>query len=339
MIRSLAAALLGAFLVGAGCAAIRGDSAPDWVSGKSARYPDGRYLVGRGQASDQEDARNRARADLAQVLETSVKVETSDVTRFSSPGLEGDKGQAESQVARQIVTRTEQIVQGIQIADLWQDPKTGMHHALAVLPRQQAATALRQEIERLDAATRSYVEQARSSPDLLLKAAAASRALENQAVRDASQKTLRVIDITGRGVEPEFNSGRLAADLDSLLKRVRIRPQAASGADRDLEAMLSGALSAAGFMPGAGGDAPYALVGSLGLDDLGLIDGWHWTRGTLEVRLIEAGSGKVRGTRRWEVKASGRDKATAQRRAADQADEILKKQLRPTILGFATGQL
>ena len=36
-----------------------------------------------------------------------------------------------------------------RFADLWQDPKTGMHHALAILPRQQAATALRQEIDRI----------------------------------------------------------------------------------------------------------------------------------------------------------------------------------------------
>jgi len=174
-------------------------------------------------------------------------------------------------------------------------------------------------------------------PDLLLKVSAANRALESQGVRDASQRTLRVIDSTGRGVEPEFNSGKLAADLDSLLKRIRIRPQAISPGDPGMEAMLSGALSAGGFVPEAGSDAPYVLAGSLQLDDLGLIEGWYWTRGTLEVQLTEAASGKVRGSRRWEVKGSGRDKGTAKRRALDQADEILKRELRPTILGFATG--
>jgi hypothetical protein len=138
-------------------------------------------------------------------------------------------------------------------------------------------------------------------------------------------------------VDPEFNSGQLASDLAALLKRVRMKPQAASGSQDSLERMLSAALSAAGFVPEAGGSAPYVLLGSLQLDDLGLIDGWYWMRGTLEVQLAETSSGKVRGNKRWEIKTSSPQKATAQRRALDEADAVLKKELRPTILGFAVG--
>ena len=101
--------------------------------------------------------------------------------------------------------------------------------------------------------------------------------------------------------------------------------------------MLSAALSAAGFVPEAGEDAPYVLFGSLQLDDLGVIDGWYWMRGTLEVQLAEKASGKVRGNKRWEIKTSSRQKATAQRRALDEADATLKRELRPAILRFAVG--
>ncbi len=320
----------------ASCASIPG-GAPDWVSGKSAKYPDNRYLLGRGQANTAEDARNRARADLAQIFETAVSVETSDVTAFSTAPEGEGKGKVESQVTRNITTRTEQIIRGIQIAEIWQDPSTRQHHALAVLSRFQAATSLTQDIDRLDAATRGHVEQARNTPDLLLQVAAASRALETQLERDAVQKTLRVVDSTGRGVPPEFNSGKLASDLDGLLKRVRMRPQAAASSYQGLEGMLSGAMSASGFVPAAGGDAPYVLAGSLELDDLGELQGWYWMRGTLEVRLTETASGKVRGNKRWEVKTSSQQKGTAERRALDQVDAILKKELRPTIVRFATG--
>jgi len=119
-----------------GCASA--PSTPDWVNGKSAKYPDNQYLVGRGQADAQEDARNRARADLAKILEVGVSAKSSDVTSFSS-GAEGAK--TESQVSRSIVTRTEQIVRGIQIPETWQDPQTKSTYALAVLPRSQAAAA------------------------------------------------------------------------------------------------------------------------------------------------------------------------------------------------------
>lgn len=312
-----------------GCASA--PSTPDWVNGKSAKYPDNQYLVGRGQAGNQEDARNRARADLAKILEVGVSAKSSDVTTFSSEG----GGKTESQVSRNIVTRTEQIVRGIQIPEGWQDPQTQSYYALAVLPRSQAAIGLRADVERLDAATRGYVAQARGTPDLLAQVASASRALDSQRERDAVQRTLQVIDVTGRGVDPEFNSGQLGSDLAALLKRVRMKPQAPGS--QELERMLSAGLSQAGFVPEAGAAAPYVLFGSLQLDDLGLIDGWYWMRGTLEVQLTEAASGKVRGNKRWEIKTSSPQKATAQRRTLDEADATLRRELRPTILGFAVG--
>jgi len=314
-----------------GCASA--PSTPDWVNGKSAKYPDNQYLVGRGQADVQEDARNRARADLAKILEVGVSAKSSDVTSFTS----GPAGGTDSKVSRSITTRTDQIVRGIQIPETWQDPQTKSTFALAVLPRSQAAAGLRADIERLDAATRGYVAQARSAPDLLAQVASASRALDSQRERDAVQRTLQVIDVTGHGVEPEQNSGQLAADLGALMKRVHMKPQAASGSQEGLERMLSAALSEAGFVPEAGAAAPYVLVGSLQLDDLGVIDGWYWMRGTLEVQLAETASGKVRGNKRWEIKTSSPQKATAQRRAMDEADATLKRELRPAILGFVVG--
>jgi LPP20 lipoprotein len=312
-----------------GCASA--PSTPDWVNGKSAKYPDNQYLVGRGQAGSQEDARNRARADLAKILEVGVSAKSTDVTTYSS----GPAGGTESQVSRSISTRTDQIVRGIQIPEIWQDRQTSSYYALAVLPRTQAAMGLRADIDRLDAATRGYVAQSRSEPDLLAQVAAASRALDSQSERDGVQRTLQVIDITGQGVPPEQNSGQLAADLGALLKRLHMKPQAPNS--QELERMLSAALSQAGFVPEAGEGAPYVLFGSLQLDDLGLIDGWYWMRGTLEVQLTEAGSGKVRGNRRWEIKTSSQQKATAQRRTLDEVDATLKRDLRPTILGFAVG--
>jgi hypothetical protein len=312
-----------------GCASA--PTTPDWVNGKSAKYPDNQYLVGRGQADTLDDARNRARADLAKILEVAVSAKSSDVTSYSS----GPAGGTDSQVSRSITTRTEQIVRGIQIPEVWQDPQTKSYSALAVLPRNQAAIGLRADIDRLDAATRGYVAQARSAPDLLAQVAAASRALDSQRERDGVQRTLQVIDVTGLGVPPEYNSGQLAADLGGLLKRVHMRPQAPSS--QELERMLSAALSAAGFVPEAGENAPYVLFGSLQLDDLGMIDGWYWMRGTLEVQLTEKASGKVRGNKRWEIKTSSPQKATAQRRTLDEADATLKRELRPTILGFAVG--
>jgi hypothetical protein len=303
------------------------------VNGKSSKFPDSQYLVGRGQADTQEDARNRARADLAKILEVGVSAKSTDVTSYTSEG----GGKTESQVSRNITTRTDQIVRGIQIPEFWQDPNSKSTYALAVLSRSQASIGLRADIDRLDAATRGYVEQARSAPDLLTQVASAARALDSQRERDAVPRTLQVVDITGQGIPPEQNTGQLAADLSALLKRLHMKPQAAPGSQDGLERLLSAALSQAGFVPEDGAGAPYVLSGSLQLDDLGMIDGWYWMRGTLEVQLSETASGKVRGNKRWEIKTSSQQKATAQRRTMDEVDATLRRELRPTIIGFAVG--
>src|SRR3972149_9280084 len=97
------------------------------------------------------------------------------------------------------------------------------------MPRLQTAASLRQQISQLEEATGNHIEQSRKNTDLFLKIAAASLALESQQERELWQKTLQVVDSTGRGTEMKRNSAKLKSDLDELLKRVRIASQVAAG--------------------------------------------------------------------------------------------------------------
>lgn len=302
---------------------------PDWVSGQSKQYSNAHYLTGRGQGSSADEARDRARADLAKVFEVAVTVESEDVQAFKG-------GQYEAQASRRISARTDQIVRGIQIGDQWQDPATKTHYALAVLPRLQTAASLREEIARLDGATRSGIEQARRNDDILIRIAAANRALEAQIERAAFQKSLKVVDPTGRGVEPEWSTAKLAGDLNELLKRVRIAPRIVPGSAEGFDHVVRGAIAAAGFLAETGQNPDFLLEARLQLDDLGLMDGWYWQRGNLEVSLSEAASGRVRGSKSWPIKESARDHASAKRRALNSAESILRQELRAAILGLAT---
>lgn len=309
-------------------------SQPDWVVGDSAKYQSAQYLTGRGQAGTQEEAKDRARADLAKVFQVAVVADSEDVQSFKTDPA-GGLGQYEGQSSRRILTSTEQIVRGIQIAELWQDPATRNHHALAVLPRLQAASALRQQINLLDDAVRNNIEQSRKNTDLFLKIAAASRALDTQLEREGLQKSLQVVDITGRGQETALSSAKLKSDLDELLKRVRIASQISSDSPAALADIVGGALAQAGFMIETGDRPDFSLKSKLNLTDMGLSGGWYWQRGTLEITLTEVSSGRVRGTKRWSLKSSATDKETAVRRALDQADEVLKKELGSVIINMA----
>ena len=144
-----------AFSLLSGCASK--PAVPDWVTGDSAKYTRAQYLIGRGQASAQEEAKDRARADIAKVFQVAVVASSEDVQSSKSDSTGAP--QYEQQVSRSISTRTSQIIRGIQIAELWQDPATKTYYALAVLPRLQTAASLRQQIDQLDEATASAQEQ------------------------------------------------------------------------------------------------------------------------------------------------------------------------------------
>ena len=328
------ALLVGITAVIHGCAS---STAPDWVSGNSQKYKSSEYLLGVGQAQNSRTAKDRARAELAKIFEVSIEVDTKDIQTHKKTVIDDNASSVnESAVARTIVTRTNQIIQGIEIADLWIDLKSENYYALAVLPRLKTANSLRQDIERLDAATETYTHKARSSNDLIIKIGAASRALDAQIERSAYQKSLKVIDRSGRGIEPKWSTDRLRADLDDLFKRVRIGVRIDEDSHKELKSILAGGLSAAGFLVEPGQTPDYILEGAIRLQEIVLQDGWYWARGTLEIKFYETVGERIRGTRHWNIKVSARHRGEVRRRAIGQIESIIKKELRGTIVQFST---
>jgi len=318
-----------------GCASHK-PAAPDWVTGDSALYNSAQYLIGSGQAASQEEARDRARADLSKIFEVAVKAESEDIQKFQK-GSTGP-GKFESQASQRITTHTSQVIRGIQIVEVWKDPATKNYHALAVLPRLQAASSLRQQIDQLDEATGNHIEQSRKNTDLFLKISAASLAIESHQERESLQKSLQVVDPSGQGTQSPWNIAKLKDDLDALLKRVRIASRVAAGSATGFEEIVAGALAKAGFMIETGENPDFVLLAQMELTDLGFQDGWYWQRGVLEVTLSETATGRVRGTRRWAVKGNAPDKESAARRTLTQADSILKQELRAAIVEMASSR-
>jgi hypothetical protein len=316
-----------------GCAS-RQPTQPDWIAGDSTQYKSAQYLIGRGQAATQEEAKDRARADIAKIFQVAVVASSDDVQKFKSAGAEA--GQYETQSSRSITTSTEQIVHGIQIAELWQDPATKNYHVLAILPRLQAAASLRQQISQLDEATGNHIEQSRKSSELFLKIASAHQAMESEQERESLQKSLQIVDITGRAPESQWNSAKLKSDLDDLLKRVRIASKVAADSTPGFAEVVAGALANAGFMIETGQNPDFVLQARMELADLGFKEGWYWQRGVLEVTLSETATSRVRGTRRWTVKSNAPDRESAAKRALNQTDTILKQELRTAIIEMAT---
>jgi hypothetical protein len=313
---------------------------PDWVSGEARHYPAHRYLLGRGEAGTIEDAANRARADLARVFEVKVTAQSRDVQTFEQRSGDNARDQkitsGSLQLTRSIATDTENVLRGARIAETWQEPVTGLYHALAVLERAPAAAGLRQEIGGLDEATEKEINRARAASDPFRSIAAAQAAVGDQVRRAELQRLLRVVDVTGQGIAPRWALASLRADRDALMQRITFSTEARGEAADALGRALAGAAAEAGFTVDQD-NGQYHLYADLSLDDLAPREGWYWVNGTLELAMRDA-DGRERGVRRWEIKAASEDPRTAHRRAFEEAAATLQHDLASTVLGFASGE-
>lgn len=311
---------------------VKPNAQPDWVLGQSSKYPASAYLSGRGQADNLAIARDRARADLAKIFSVNVSEQTRDVSKFSQDAA--GPAQNSLDVSRNLSTRTNELLRGVEIADTWQDPQTGSFYALAVLSRLKTDAALRQQVADLDAGTQAYMNQAQSSSDLFARIAAATRAVQLQSTRAGLQQELQVVDITGRGMAPLWPLGKLQADRAALVKQLQISA-AATGQDAPaVQNILAGALADAGFTVTA--HAPYTMTANLNYANLApREDGWYWITGTLQVNLN--GANTARGVHRWQLKVSATDPQLAHQRLMDQVAQDLQSDIQTTVLGFASG--
>ena len=225
---------------------------------------------------------------------------------------------------------------GSKVAETWRGPETKAYYAFAVLPRVQASGNLKQEIARMDNATATYVKRFNSEGDTLRKVHAASVALDAQVARLAYQRTLRAIDRNEPGVPLKWDVTRLSRDLERVLLRVRIEPQVLDDTTGTLSSSTRSALSISGFQVAESESAEFVLNASLDLENIGYRDKWYWSRGVLQVTLREKVSGRERGSVRWAMKAAGKTTGDAERRIATKVDSLLKRQLRDSIIKFAT---
>ncbi len=337
MNRSLPLLLLLILLAG-GCASTsqRHDGPPDWLTGQSSRYPASAYLTGVGSGATVDDARDRARADLAKAFEVAITERASDERIFTRTTENGTSHQKlDEQIFRRLVTRASRSIEGIEIADAYLDPETGRHHALAVLSKQRAAEQLHQKIAQLDQATAEQLRKAERAQAPLEKAAAIARAIQLQQQRRVEQASLRVVDASGRGSAPRWSLAKLQGQLEKALAEITIAPVVASQQESALQRLLSSALAESGFTVTDKSSARYLLEADLQLDPPIRQQGWTWLRGTLEIKLTTP-QGTPIGLERWPLKQSSTEPARARQRLETDIADRLREKLRHVILGFSS---
>ena len=308
-------------------------AAPNWVSGDPGKYPSAQYLIGRGVGSTEAEAQNRARGDLATIFEVRIAVVNENTTTVAQSGKNEQVNRLASQ---QVSAKTDKVITGINIAEIWRDPVTQDVHALAVLPRAQASASLREELSKIDDDLQQQLQASKEASDPLLKVSALSQALQASIKREGFQTTLKVVDPSGKGVQAPISQASIQQMISVILKSIQIAPEVVEDGDqKEFTGILKGGLAAAGFLASNAANADLILEGKLTMTDLGRRDGWYWTRASVEVALVEKESRRVRGSQTWPVKASAQDERTARKRALIEVEKLFKQELRSAIIGFA----
>lgn len=306
---------------------------PKWINDSSLEYPNEQYLTGRGVGSTADEAQNRARGDLATVFEVHVEVANEITTTVAKSGK---KEQVNKLSTEQVSAKTDKVISGINIAQVWRDPATMDFHALAVLSRAQAGASLREELGKIDDEVQQQANAAQAANDPLLRIGALTHALEASIKRDGFQASLKVVDPSGRGIEAPVSQVTIQTRISNALKQVHISPEVAEDAgEQKFPSILKGGLAAAGFLAANPADAEFVLVGKLSMTDLGRQGSWNWVRTTVEVSLVEKATGRVRGSKTWPLKESAQDAKTARTRTLIEIEKLLKQELRSAIIEFA----
>ncbi|MDX1443864.1 MAG: LPP20 family lipoprotein [Gammaproteobacteria bacterium] len=306
----------------AGCAAggDKKDSQPEWVDGVSEQYPRNAYFTGVGIADQLGNARDRARAEVAKIFRVTINERASDMRSFSQSGAASSY---EQEIQRNLMTRTDQVLEGVQIADTWQD-SMGRIYALAILDRARAAMRLRTDINGLDRAAQSMMQRARSSNDPFLKAKLAMDIVENQRERAALQSMLQAVDATGRGIPPQWSLAELEADLQTTLSRIELKAEG----EQPWQDMLAGTLSDVGFTVVESG--PFVTRLSVDIVEMPKRGQWFWRR-AVAVLDINRG-GESLGQHRWEFKESATDVGTVEFRLREAIAKKLDEEVRGAVL-------
>ena len=309
---------------------------PDWVSGEPANYPNTSYVSATGSASQAEVAKDRALGNLAKIFELQVRessTTTQDVQTHKSDGIESV--QSSARIASKVNVHTDRMINGARIAEQWQNPGDLTHYALAVLDRAQASNNIRSEMNRLDREIAFSVANAESRSDPLLKVADLQDAIIMQSERDSLQKTLKIIDLHGKGKPSGWSLAELGEQQEQALQSLNMKGVVLIDSVGELDKVLQGAMANAGFAqsPGSSG---YTLSASMETQDVMQREGWYWLRGMLSIRLADA-SGTVLGSVSWPLKVSAVQANQLNQRMLVEVDKKLKNELKSTVLGFATG--
>lgn len=271
----------------AGCA----PKPPDWVLGRSASYPAEAYLTGIGVDRDRGKAEDRARSEVAKIfaVEIHARDESSELFRMSHMGEAAADREYSQSAQTELVATTDKILQGVRIAEVWQEKRTGPYHVLAVLDRLRAAAALRGELNELDQSVLEQVRRAEAAATPMRRLGAYLQALDALEKRRTAAADLRVVDPSGWVAEPPYPAAAVAARAEEAARGIRLGVELEGDREGIVRGALIRALAGVGMKLAPPWEQDLILRGEVKIEEYQAEEPWHWSIATAQVEFAESG--------------------------------------------------
>jgi hypothetical protein len=275
-------------------------SKPDWISGKSPKYPAGLYLTGVGYGADRKSAEDAAYAAIARIFEAEIASKTQEWEKYAQTDTRGKSSSARDiQIDQMTSVVTHKVLEDVSIADVWVSDAEKQTYALAVMDRDHALTSLKEKIRGMDQDIGQLRNRALELTDPIEKARTLRQALKTLLSREVYQTDYRIINPSGEGIESPVALISLRQQLqDVLAKEVRIGVVVEGPhGDRIRSTILEG-LTKEGFVVESGEDRTHLnllIQAKAGFENADLPQ-WKFVRWTITADLIDQSTGKVFGS-------------------------------------------
>lgn len=290
---------------------------PQWSLSVPEEYPASRYLTAVGEASNREQAEQRALAALAREFEVNINEQSRDYSLFSSASGEDAEATNQQISSRQLIAATDQVIEGASPVEYWQYQQ--QHLVLVALERSGAEQRLRQKINQLDQQTAALIRYAGNSQlNTVVQISALERARKLQLQRTPLNRNLSVV--SGKSIAAPATLAQLQQQIRDRLAELQFQ----LSADNQLLPQLQHAVGQIGASVQFDGDLN--LNGSMDREPIVQQQGWFWLRGALQLTLSNS-EGEVIAEQRWPVKISAQDSGMVEQRLKDRINADIANHL------------
>lgn len=288
-----------------------GGKKPDWTDGSSIFYPAEQYLTGVGMGESRNLAEDQAYAAISKIFTAKISSHTEDWERYMGVESKGqNRSSTEINIEQITKISTEKVIENVTISEVWFDPASKTYYALATMNRKQAASALMDKISALDSKVSQLISDTTGSGDKLKKIRGLGGTIRTLLLREALNTDLRVVDLSGKGVEERVSLVSVKKKLDEILRSdFNIIIEVTGPEAQRLAGSIFEGLNQKGFSLSEDNlknrPSPDLIVrGETEISEVDLRDPvWKYVRWSANLKLIEGSDGKIFGS----INKSGRE--------------------------------